>query len=532
MTAFQINGPFPGILDDPNTQIVSLPSHPTLHIAPLRNPVPSRAIGVPTPLEPNAAATKDERARLGRRVPKKSKHEGGTKKSTEKPTSIQALIQPEKDPLVKLPAFVNLAAIENKLPPYRALNDRHTKRVKLDADHIQLPKIPPKEPKPPPFGPFTIVNGLHEPPPGANLLPPMDSDQEKPKNSESGNKRQESKEVDGRPKDIELRSGGSSAKRPVDSRLKEMRSEEVLKTRGSQERVSKINGGEEESKISSLEKRKGIVRDEKVPEPKHEAGSRKEKSRKYLKRWTEAETHDLLKGVTRYGVGKWKQIKEDPDLDFNDRSTVDLKDRFRVCCPDAYRSGRVEKGGKTIDVVSLIRETSQPTKSSHASRQATSSTIDKYSTALSRLKLEADKSSQSQNEPDTHDTEPKTTARRTRRRWTQSEDEKLLQGLAKHGMAWSAIQQDTTLHLSHRRPQDLRDRIRTRFPEGYKLAPPVVKTESKPREKEDKEDTEGIDKDESKEVNTEGPGLPSLTTLDGWDWDNNTLPPLWEEMGI
>lgn len=530
MPAFQINAPFPGILDDPNTQIVSLPSHPTLHIAPLRNPVPSRAIGVPTPLEPNAAATKDERARLGRRVTKKNKHDGGTKKSTEKPTSIQALIQPEKPPLVKLPAFVNLAAIENKLPPYRALNDRPTKRVKLDADHIQLPKIPPKELKPPPFGPFTIVNGLHEPPPGANLLPPMDSEQERPKITESEDKGLETKEVTEKPKDSEPKGGKSRDKSPVEPRLKERRSEEIVsKASASEERASKIIGSD---------KGKGTEQVENPTDPR----SRKEKSRKDLKKWTEAETHDLLKGVTKYGVGKWKQIKEDTEFVFNDRSTVDLKDRFRVCCPEAYKSGRIEKGGKpqNIDVVSLIQETtsnwSQPTKSSHASRKATSSTIDKYSTALSRLRLEADRStSQSQNEPiDTHNIEARTSARRARRRWTQSEDENLLQGLEKHGMAWSAIQQDTTLHLSHRRPQDLRDRIRTRFPEGYKLTPNVKAAESKPEKEVRKEanDSEAIDKEEAKEANTEGPGLPSLTTLDGWDWDNNTLAPLWEEMGI
>ena len=48
--------------------------------------------------------------------------------------------------------------------------------------------------------------------------------------------------------------------------------------------------------------------------------------------WTEEETEDLLKGVARYGVGKWKRILNDADFSFpSDRTAVDLKDRYRTC---------------------------------------------------------------------------------------------------------------------------------------------------------------------------------------------------------
>ena len=58
--------------------------------------------------------------------------------------------------------------------------------------------------------------------------------------------------------------------------------------------------------------------------------------------WTEEETNNLLLGVHKHGVGRWSDILEDPSFSFNNRSGVDLKDRFRICCPDELRG----KGSK------------------------------------------------------------------------------------------------------------------------------------------------------------------------------------------
>lgn len=491
MNTFPLTGPFPVILDDPHTQIVSLPSYPSVRIAPLRNPIPSGTF--PTPLEPNAAADEGERAKFGRKGQsvRKSKNENGSKRGFEKPTSIQALIQPpslnEKTSRPGVAAFVNLAAIENKLP---LSDERPPKRSKLD--HIRLPKLPPKESKPPPFGPFAIVNGLHEPPPGANLLPPMESEGEK---------------------------------------------------------NTLFSDGLEEKPLTEDVEQKGP---QKATKPD-------EKTRKNLRKWTEAETHNLLKGVAKYGVGKWKQMREDTELNLNTRSTVDLKDRFRVCCPEAYKAGRTNvdaepSGTGRSRLISDAKTSEASGQSSHASRKATASTVDKYTAELSRLQLEAPKPALSNGNRD--DKERKTDTqitRQARRRWSQAEDNNLMTGLSKHGMAWSTIQRDPTLSLSHRRPQDLRDRIRTKFPDGYKLAPSTVKEvgrseneSSSPKRtaigrsreapkpgKSKNADTSTQDRDDRydvKEINTDPPGLPSLGTLDGWDWDNNTLPPLWEEI--
>src|SRR6202012_1987349 len=49
-----ITEPLPGLLDDPQFQITDLPALTDFHIAPLRNPAPSRHANVPSPLEPVA----------------------------------------------------------------------------------------------------------------------------------------------------------------------------------------------------------------------------------------------------------------------------------------------------------------------------------------------------------------------------------------------------------------------------------------------------------------------------------------------
>lgn len=64
------------------------------------------------------------------------------------------------------------------------------------------------------------------------------------------------------------------------------------------------------------------------------------------KKWSEDETRDLLHGVKRFGVGKWKEILECEEYCFDGRRTVvDLKDKFRVCRPrlDREESGDTER---------------------------------------------------------------------------------------------------------------------------------------------------------------------------------------------
>lgn len=51
------------------------------------------------------------------------------------------------------------------------------------------------------------------------------------------------------------------------------------------------------------------------------------KAAKTRKKWSEEETADLVKGVSKFGIGSWKKILQHPDYNFNSRTAVDLKDR-------------------------------------------------------------------------------------------------------------------------------------------------------------------------------------------------------------
>lgn len=45
-------------------------------------------------------------------------------------------------------------------------------------------------------------------------------------------------------------------------------------------------------------------------------------------KWSEEETYCLVKGLDKFGVGKWTRILNDPEYSFQpDRNAVDLKDR-------------------------------------------------------------------------------------------------------------------------------------------------------------------------------------------------------------
>ncbi|KAJ3533094.1 hypothetical protein NM688_g7331 [Phlebia brevispora] len=52
-----------------------------------------------------------------------------------------------------------------------------------------------------------------------------------------------------------------------------------------------------------------------------------ETSKKQRRKWTDEETQMLVDGCQKWGVGNWKAILNDPELKFDNRSPVDLKDR-------------------------------------------------------------------------------------------------------------------------------------------------------------------------------------------------------------
>ncbi|KAJ5154584.1 uncharacterized protein N7500_010023 [Penicillium coprophilum] len=496
----------------------------SLRIAPLREPVSSRTLSVPSPLEPNASGARDSNnlsnsnSNSGK-IPANAK--AGLPTVTEflnaariRKTELSADSQSnvERPPRPILPAFVNLRALE-KFPFSSSFDDdalqapRKRRRRDPQADsfseHLQLP-IPQaqKEQRPPPFGPFAILNGLNEPPPNAALLPPIEAGSNisqlltKPSGGNAA--------VD--PATLVSAHGTISDGQTAERR--DVRLEEVLRT--------SLNGDEDNDHNENNENIGSTdpvdpdeivlaVRDAEIPKTSkalpHSPGEdtpmspkTRGRSRKNLRKWTEEETTTLLRGVVKCGIGNWTAILAQPELEFNQRTASNLKDRFRVLCPWAYRASDPNEAAKQLhDTLAnaLLKakaegsesksEAGSPACNSH--KPSISSTIsstpdtDPGSSSIAQSQSPSSgnstpaPSSKSQiafaslGIPEPHVAKSK---RRSRRPFTTAEDEALLKGYAVHGFQWTLIQQDARLNLSHRKATDLRDRFRTKFPHAYR----------------------------------------------------------------
>ncbi|KAJ2661478.1 hypothetical protein IWW48_002345 [Coemansia sp. RSA 1200] len=155
--------------------------------------------------------------------------------------------------------------------------------------------------------------------------------------------------------------------------------------------------------------------------------------RRAARKWSEEETENLLQGCSKYGVGAWKKILDDPSFTFNSRTSVDLKDRFRTiraqeCAhsPHHKRSNR-KHHAKEPDVVWPLPPNSQRLQGLHRVQ------------------------------------------RKPTRNYTNDEDRRLLIGVLRHANHWTKIAADPDLQLSNRPGQSLRDRLRNAFPEVFEL---------------------------------------------------------------
>ncbi len=178
-------------------------------------------------------------------------------------------------------------------------------------------------------------------------------------------------------------------------------------------------------------------------------------------KWTEEETADLLKGVAKFGIGNWTKILNCGDYDFRRRTAVDLKDRFRVCCPDGPKKKKKKKVAIT-DELMLGSEPSPAKVGKPRPHKVERKSVDD----LRQLGIE----------------EPfMKSRRRPRTEYTEAEDKALLAGFARYSNSWASIQSDADLGLSHRKPTDLRDRFRTKFPEQYCKAGLAPRPEAFPK---------------------------------------------------
>lgn len=207
------------------------------------------------------------------------------------------------------------------------------------------------------------------------------------------------------------------------------------------------------------------------PEEKSE-GSQENKGKKTVrarKKWTEEETSTLLLGVNKHGIGSWTDILGDSSFSFNNRSAADLKDRFRTCCPAELRvkkpgsgpgpckdknSGPAKSKTGLLSENILINEEELGLPSGDSSIPKKPRAHRKKVEDLAQLGIEGPF---------------KKSLRRERTKFSEEEDREILQGYQLHGPAWSRIQRDPQFHLQSRKPTDLRDRFRNKFPDKWDL---------------------------------------------------------------
>ncbi|KAJ5998898.1 hypothetical protein N7451_006708 [Penicillium sp. IBT 35674x] len=494
----------------------------SLRIAPLREPVSSRTLSVPSPPGAKCKWVQGIKHHLENyfdrwKCPHKLESGSANSRVCDRP-SIKCGATPK--PI--LPAFVNLRALE-RFPFSSSFDDDALhgtrKRRRLDlpesfSEHLQLP-IPQaqKEQRPPPFGPFAILNGLNEPPPNAALLPPIEAGSipqllTKPSREDAA--------VDS---GIVSANGTFSEGQPIERR--EARIEELLGVTLDDHNDDVHDHEDERITPSENPIIKSVVPDQKVHTANEITSTpatgdflspkTRGRSRRNVRKWTEEETNDLLRGVVKCGIGNWTAILAQPELKFNKRTASNLKDRFRAYCPWAYRASDPNEATKALrdklanDLLKSQADASDEPGNIRLPIHSHTNVGSAPSPGLGNLDTSAHKPATlsvpfvkpennvgsgnptpQQSPPPTGTEAPsksKTSLeslgipepfvsvkskRRSRRPFTTAEDEALLKGYAVHGFQWTLIQQDKRLNLSHRRATDLRDRFRTKFPHAYR----------------------------------------------------------------
>ncbi|EFE39711.1 MYB DNA-binding domain protein [Trichophyton verrucosum HKI 0517] len=507
--------------DAPSSQNREMHQLPHLKIPPLRDPLPPPSRKPPSPLEPNAGTIRESKYNSKSTLAASNQQSelltvAGFLNNTaqsDKPAVTDPIPSADNPPKTVLPAFINLRAVE-KLP-YSSFEQEvlPRKRRRVDqyadtfGDHLQLPipknqKEVPKQR--PPFGPLTILNGLNEPPPNAALFPPIEPNGSL--NIPTCGIQQMSTTTNG--SSIQ-NNGGSKPRQHAEDNEKTVGKDRIMGNAASLEIPALTTETQVESQ-QSFE----WANNENDPKDMGETAPKSQR-RKKARKWTDEETYDLLRGVVRCGVGNWASILAQSDLNFNDRTSTNLKDRFRVCCSWAYQpdgkpqtladntnnrqSGKIflpdprktkgisEPNSLTSSVSTLQNITGNmpPTASkSHTISPFPSGTESSVTSEIPTASHKSHRKARpSARGSDALSKKTKSTLialglpdpdatvkanRRSRRPFSQAEDEALLKGYAVHGFQWTLIRQDKHLNLMHRKATDLRDRFRTKFPNAYR----------------------------------------------------------------
>lgn len=330
-----------------------------------------------------------------------------------------------------------------------------------DVSLIQLPKPPQaprrtaKRPRIPP-----LLQGLHQPPPlppKNKLFPPISE------RSGPGN-------------DVGDRFGLTSAF-PISN------TKELAKARASPEKRHEpaSDDAERTATVSDtlITPRKQGPSGENTSEPSSATlttgrAQTKVKTARKRTKWSQNETEDLLIGVSRFGIGRWKQILECSDFNFQGRTAVDLKDRFRVCRPG---EGLKARKAATPEVFTATKQTEIGQAVNEAISPPTENASPQSGAPAQQASIEGtDANDQAASKPTEVYGPFMKSRRRARREFSDVDDKNLLKGFKRHGPVWHAMRDDFELGFGMRHPTDLRDRFRIRYPDlfakaGYTLKP-------------------------------------------------------------
>ena len=237
---------------------------PSLRIAPLQDPFPNPSSSSTRP----SPLEPDAHVNIDNDTNKLT----GRRKALAQAKPLDAPDGDEWDLFATSKSYADLQAGDGE----HVLESPQKKHEQRSCDHdqisefVQLPKPAAKAEldKPRPFRPVSVLNELHEPPPSAALFPPIT------------------------PNASQDQRGGNPSSEAEDEKRQSL--------------ARRKKSGERSTSPS-------------VPKRTYNRGRTK---------WTQAEIDFLIKGVTIYGTGRWKNILEHPDLHFREgRTPTDLKDR-------------------------------------------------------------------------------------------------------------------------------------------------------------------------------------------------------------
>ena len=387
-------------------------NRPSLQLPPLQASLPTRALERPSPIEPTTGANKDVQNSTSRLDSHNSGEKGKSRKNGLENTAEKDKPIPKSPPRIVSPRDVLLNRFgEDGIDEAWPSAPRKKQKVEtalLENLTVKLPQLQ-KKAQPARITVVPAISDLKTPPPTAARFPRIT-----PSAFEDAHGRHA---LNGLPTP-------TSAPRTPKKAKKQDKSSSYQDTPPSPAKASPTTT---QSQAASTRRRN---------------------------KWTDGETDDLLQGVALFGVGCWKQILTHPGFTFINRSAIDLKDRFRTCCPKEYRKS-LSTAEPTLEIPASTSDThSLPSSSPHHLKKARKprKTHRREANDLARLGIDAPFQKAS---------------RRTRHPFTDEEDASLLKGFGLYGPSWSRIQGSPSLNLHKRRATDLRDRFRNRFPDKY-----------------------------------------------------------------